>query len=168
MVAGNKIGMLERLKEVSFLDGDFTLSSGKKSNVKFDLPRVQAYPDVQRELVSELKGIIDPRTDFIVGCMSGGALIGGVLAYEMGLKFCAVRGTEYPDEKRFEGKPPEKGDIVTLFDDVYTSGGTLRFATPFLLRRNIQDLHYLVILNRGEDSPSIDNLRVQYLLREEI
>lgn len=154
------MGFRERLGEIVVVNGSFTLRTGDKSTQKIELPFVHSKPSLLGELVYKTKKIIDPKTEAIAGCLTGGALMGSILAYEMRIPFFAID----PDERTIEGLIL-KVHHITVFDDVFRTGSTLRDATDILGERGyVGEIYYAVAVNRFDGKPTCRNRRVAYAI----
>lgn len=120
----------ELLLSVSYLEGDFTLRSGRRSKYYLDKYLFETDP-------SSLKGIVQAMANMIRQEQSAGALyhrlaapelgavaLGAGLSLELGIPFVIVRknAKEYGTAKGMEGVW-HPGEQVAVVEDIVTSGG---------------------------------------------
>jgi orotate phosphoribosyltransferase len=118
------------LKDTAYLEGDFVLRSGKRSNYYLDKYLFETEPDVLRGIVHHMAMMI--RNQLAVGDEYqrlaapelGGVVLGAGLSLELGLPLVLVRklSKEYGTGKRIEGRYVQ-GEKVALVEDIVTSGG---------------------------------------------
>jgi orotate phosphoribosyltransferase len=113
------------LREVAYLEGDFTLRSGRKSRYYLDKYLFETQPTLLRELAQRFARYVSDRIDRIAGAELGGIALAAATALETGKPFVIVRNAKkvgYGTGKLIEGRL-EKGDRVLLVEDIATSGG---------------------------------------------
>lgn len=136
--------------------GEFTLASGKKSNVYVDLRKFTFSSDVQLlfHLFKEKMGDIDPQKIDAIGGPALGAvplatMYVTMLGYKM--KSFAVRkaAKEHGMQNQIEG-PVEPGDKVVVFEDVTTSGNSGLQAVQALREFGCEVLRVITVADRNE------------------
>lgn len=103
------------------IEGNFTLSSGKKSNYFYDFEKV--HPS-NMTIVSELlhKEIKDDCTfEFVVGPAYGGIIPGYIIANFSGSRFIAYD----PKNNKFRGDIDRMDGRYIIIDDVISTYGTI-------------------------------------------
>lgn len=77
---------------------------------------------------------VDSSTDFVCGIESGGSYYAAAVADLLNKKLVFFRKSkkQYNIKNRFAGMLPQKGERVTLIDDVMSSGNTLAKAVNYL------------------------------------
>ncbi len=116
--------LIRRIKETAYLEGDFTLRSGKKSKYYLDKYLFETCPDILRQLGKEFAGYVTDDVTLIAGAELGGVAIAAATAMETGKNWIIVRNSKkgYGTGKLIEGKI-KKGDVVLLVEDIATTGG---------------------------------------------
>ncbi len=116
--------LIRRIKETSYLEGDFTLRSGKKSKYYLDKYLFETCPDILAALGEEFAKYISDDVTLIAGAELGGVALAAATALETGKNWIIIRNRKkgYGTGKMVEGvlKPD---DIVLLVEDVATTGG---------------------------------------------
>lgn len=112
-----------RIKEVAYLEGEFTLRSGAKSNYYLDKYLFATQPDILAELGRRLAEHAAD-ADVIAGPELGAVALAAAAAMAAGKPFVIVRNAKkgYGTGKTLEGKLPD-GAKVLLVEDIVTSGG---------------------------------------------
>lgn len=110
-----------------FLEGDFTLSSGKKSNYYINMKKAITEP----EILSTISKLITQKIDLddidkVAGPALGAVPIATAVSLESKLPLLMIRKEKkgYGTSKLIEGELNE-GDNVIVVEDVSTTGGSL-------------------------------------------
>lgn len=112
-----KVSLFEHIK----LEGDFTLNSGKKSNVFYDFDLLSPH-----ELVGAVERLIEKigesnvEFDFVVAPAIGGIIPGWMVAGSFAKPFIIVDGAG-----KVRGRPVEAGKFLVV-DDVVSTYGTVK------------------------------------------
>jgi len=116
--------LLKRIKETAYLEGDFTLRSGKKSKYYLDKYLFETCPDILRALAVEFAKFVTDDVTLIAGAELGGVALAAATAMESGKNWIIVRNSKksYGTSKMVEGVL-EAGDVVLLVEDIATTGG---------------------------------------------
>jgi orotate phosphoribosyltransferase len=116
--------LAERIRSVAYLEGDFTLRSGKKSRFYVDKYLFETQPDILAELGRRLAEKVTGRTSLIAGAELGGVALAAAAAMAAKLPFLIVRNAkkDYGTGKMYEGRI-QAGDVVLLVEDIATTGG---------------------------------------------
>ena len=120
--------LIDLLKENGvFLEGDFTLSSGKKSNYYINMKKAITEP----EILSTISKLITQKIDLddidkVAGQALGAVPIATAVSLESKLPLLMIRKEKkgYGTSKLIEGELNE-GDNVIVVEDVSTTGGSL-------------------------------------------
>ena len=116
--------LIKRIKETAYLEGDFTLRSGKKSKYYLDKYLFETRPDILMALGREFAKYITDDVTLIAGAELGGVALAAAAAMETGKNWIIVRNSKkgYGTGKLIEGvlKP---SDVVLLVEDIATTGG---------------------------------------------
>ncbi len=116
--------LIKRIKETSYLEGYFTLRSGKKSKYYLDKYRFETCPDILKGLGEEFARHITEDVNIIAGAALGGVALAASTAMASGKNWIIVRQHEkgYGTSNLIEGKL-SPGDKVLLVEDIATTGG---------------------------------------------
>jgi orotate phosphoribosyltransferase len=112
-----------RIRQVAYLEGDFTLRSGAKSKYYLDKYLFETQPDILGELgrlLAERRG----QADLIAGAELGAVSLAAAASLASGLPYVIVRNAKkgYGTGNQIEGRLPA-GAAVLLVEDIITSGG---------------------------------------------
>jgi len=116
--------LIKRIKETAYLEGDFTLRSGKKSKYYLDKYLFETCPDILKALGEEFARHITDDVTLIAGPELGGIALAASTAMASGKNWVIIRNTkkDYGTGKLIEGvlKP---ADVVLITEDIATTGG---------------------------------------------
>lgn len=120
--------LMELLKENEvFLEGDFTLSSGKKSSYYINMKKAITEPEIL-STISKLitEKIVDDNIDKVAGPALGAVPIATAVSLESKLPLLMIRKEKkgYGTSKLIEGELNEDDDVIVV-EDVSTTGGSL-------------------------------------------
>jgi orotate phosphoribosyltransferase len=109
---------------VAWLEGDFVLSSGRRSRYYLDKYLFETQPGILRRVGSFLAALVPPETQRLAAPELGAVLLGGAVSLELDLPLVLVRKSAkgYGTERMLEGLL-QQGDRVTVIEDVITTGG---------------------------------------------
>lgn len=116
--------LIKRVKETSYLEGDFILRSGKRSKYYMDKYLFETCPDVLKGLGEEFATHVSDDVTLIAGAELGGVALAAITAIEANKNWIIVRNSkkDYGTSKMVEGVLKE-GDVVLLVEDIATTGG---------------------------------------------
>jgi orotate phosphoribosyltransferase len=119
--------LIEAIREVAYLEGDFVLRSGRRSRYYLDKYRFESRPEILGELgarIATLAGEVEPEAEKLAGPELGAVALATAASLASGLPFLIVRSEQkgHGTENRLEGGY-EAGELVCLVEDVVTSGG---------------------------------------------
>ncbi len=116
--------LARRIKESAYLEGDFTLRSGRKSKYYLDKYLFETQPDILAALGAMFAKHTTDTTTLIAGAELGGVSLAAATSLSCGKPFVIIRNAkkDYGTSKPFEGKLVD-GDRVLLVEDIATSGG---------------------------------------------
>jgi orotate phosphoribosyltransferase len=116
--------LIKRIKETSYLEGDFTLRSGNKSKYYLDKYLFETCPDILQALGEEFAKHITNDVTLIAGAELGGVALAAATAMQSGKNWIIVRNAKkgYGTSKMVEGVL-KAGDVVLLVEDIATTGG---------------------------------------------
>ena len=125
--------LIRRVKEESYLEGDFLLRSGKRSKYYMDKYLFETCPDILKALGKEFAKHVTDDVNLIAGAELGGVALAAATAIETGKKWIIVRNSkkDYGTSKMVEGTL-KKGDVVLLVEDIATTGGQVLEAAKII------------------------------------
>ena len=125
--------LIKRIKETAYLEGDFTLRSGKKSKYYLDKYLFETCPDILAALGDEFAKYITDQTTLIAGAELGGVALAAATAMATGKNWVIIRNSKkgYGTSKMVEGVLSE-GDVVLLVEDIATTGGQVAEAAKII------------------------------------
>lgn len=125
--------LIKRIKETSYLEGDFTLRSGKKSKYYLDKYLFETCPDILKALGEEFAKYVSDDITLIAGAELGGVALAAATSLATGKNWVIIRNTKksYGTGKLVEGVL-KAGDVVLLVEDVATTGGQVLEAAKII------------------------------------
>lgn len=143
--------LIERIKSLAVLHGEFTLRSGKKSRYYVDKYRFETQPDVLAALGKLLAAHATEGVDRIAGPELGAVCLAAACAMEANKPFVMVRkaAKEYGTTKRVEGVL-EPGERVLLVEDILTTGGAVLEAAKSLTEAGAKIVKIVGVIDRLE------------------
>ena len=137
--------------KASYLKGEFTLRSDKKSDRYFDKFLFETDPALLRRLGRHLAELVPADTQLLAAPELGAVLLGGAVSIQMGLPLVLVRKEPkgYGTAKQIEGRF-EVGQRVTVIEDVVTTGGDSLRTVEVLRTARLEVIRLVVVLDRGE------------------
>ena len=119
---------LERLAQdivaAAWLEGDFVLSSGRRSRYYLDKYLFETRPGILRRVGLQLGQLVPAGTTRLAAPELGAVLLGAAVSLELDLPLVLVRkeAKQHGTRRAIEGVL-EAGDRVTVIEDVLTTGG---------------------------------------------
>ncbi len=144
--------LAQAVKAAAYLEGDFILSSGKRSRYYLDKWRFETEPKLLGEIAKALAGLLpSPPPDRIAGVELGGVPLATALALETGIPYLIVRreAKEYGTAKEIEGVM-NPGERVVLVEDVLTTASQAISAAQRLTNLGLQVVRILYVIDREE------------------
>ena len=145
--------LIKLLKENEvFLRGDFTLSSGKKSDYYINMKKAITEPEILStiaKLITEL--IAEDGIDKVAGPALGAAPIATAVSLESKTPLLMIRKEKkgYGTSKLIEGEL-NSGDNVIVVEDVTTTGGSLLKAIKAIQENGGNVTRAFVVVDRQE------------------
>jgi orotate phosphoribosyltransferase len=139
------------LKECgAFKTGEFTLTSGKKSNFYVDIKQASTNPKILSEIAREMKSLIKDEKR-IAGMELGAVPLAVAVSLESGIPYVIIRKTErtHGTGKLIEGSMIA-GERFILVEDVTTSGSSLVKAAEIIRQAKGVVDRALVVVDREE------------------
>ena len=143
--------LINRIKETAYLEGDFTLRSGKKSKYYLDKYLFETCPDILKALGAEFAGHLSDDVTLIAGAELGGVALAAATAMQTGKNWIIVRNTKkgYGTGKLIEGVI-KKGDVVLLVEDIATTGGQVLEAAKVITEAGATVKKIVCVINRRQ------------------
>lgn len=151
MTAMTKAQLADRIRSVSYLEGDFTLRSGRKSSFYIDKYLFETQPEILAEIARRMAEKVDDQTTRIAGAELGGVAIAAATSLACGLPFLIVRNArkDYGTGNRFEGKLEPK-DRILVVEDIATTGGQVIEAAKMLTEAGAEIQRIVAVVDRGQ------------------
>lgn len=113
------------LSSEAVMFGEFTLTSGKKSNFYVDIKKASTDPEILKNIAECMKPYLGDE-EVIAGMELGAVPLAVALSLESKLPYVIIRKEErkHGTGKQIEGKMAE-GSKVMIVEDVATTGGSL-------------------------------------------
>lgn len=140
------------LKQAAYLEGDFTLRSGRKSKYYLDKYLFETQPTLLRELARRFAAQVTPDIQRVAGAELGAVALAAAVALATDKPFVIVRNSkkaDYGTSKLIEGRL-EPGERVLLVEDIATSGGQALEAARTLQQHGAQVAAVVAVLDRLE------------------
>ena len=143
--------LIKRVKETSYLEGDFTLRSGKKSKYYLDKYLFETQPDVLKALGEEFAKHAGGDVTLIAGAELGGVALAAATAMATNKKWIIVRNSkkDYGTSKMIEGVL-KKDDVVLLVEDIATTGGQVLEAAKIITEAGAKVKKIVAVIDRKQ------------------
>ncbi|MFA6185854.1 MAG: orotate phosphoribosyltransferase [Phycisphaerae bacterium] len=143
--------LIKRVKETSYLEGDFTLRSGKKSKYYMDKYLFETQPDILKALGEEFAKHVGNDVTLIAGAELGGVALAAVTAMAANKKWIIVRNSkkDYGTSKMVEGIL-QKDDVVLLVEDIATTGGQVLEAAKIVTEAGAKVKKIVAVIDRKQ------------------
>lgn len=145
----NRLG--KKIVEISYKEGNFTLSSGKRSNYIFDKYAFETRPKVLEEITGKMVKMVTSETSKIAGMELGGVPLATALSLKTGLPFVIVRkGSKgYGIDRTIEGDLNDE-DKVVIVEDISTTGTQALLAAKIIENTGASVLKIICVVDREE------------------
>jgi orotate phosphoribosyltransferase len=143
--------LAKRVKETAYLEGDFTLRSGKKSKYYLDKYLFETQPDILKALGEEFAKYAAGDVTVIAGAELGGVALAAVTAMALGKRWIIVRNSkkDYGTGKMIEGVL-KKDDVVLLVEDIATTGGQVLEAAKIITEAGAKVKKIVSVIDRKQ------------------
>jgi len=162
--------LLHLLKERAYRNGSYTLSSGKQSEHYVNCKPVTLSCEGNALLSALIYTELDPKSVAVGGLTLGGdPLVCGVAqrAYYKGghIDALIVRKNPkgYGTKEVIEGFKPDKGSVVTVLEDVTTTGGSAMKAVNVLRGAGYTVNRVVAIVDRMEDHKIWEHNKIEFI-----
>jgi len=145
--------LIEKMKEIALLHGDFTLRSGKQSKWYFDKYRFEGIPDIMRSVAHHMSRLIPAGIDRLAGIELGGIPMASALSLETDIPcmFIRKKAKDHGTAAQIEGVY-DQSDSILVVEDVVTTGGQAIIMIKQLREAGLRINGVIAVLNRGEGS----------------
>lgn len=147
----NKQELAQRIRDAAYLEGDFTLRSGRKSKYYLDKYLFETQPDILHALGEMFNTFVSDSTTLIAGAELGGVALAASTSLSSGKPFVIIRNAkkDYGTSKPFEGKLTD-GDSVLLVEDIATTGGQVLEAARLITEIGAKIERIVSVIDRQE------------------
>ena len=139
------------MMETSYLEGEFTLRSGRRSHYIIDKYGFETRPGVLSEIAKQLSAMLPEGVDRLAGVELGGVPLVTAVSLQSGLPFVIVKKGKkgYGTDKQIEGEL-NPGEHLALIEDVATTAGTACEAVEAIRTAGAAKVTVLVVVDRQE------------------
>ncbi len=143
--------LASRIREAAYLEGNFTLRSGRKSNYYLDKYLFETQPDILKALGDMFAGFVKSSTTLIAGAELGGVSLAAATSMSANKPFVIIRNNkkDYGTQKPFEGKLTDS-DSVLLVEDIATTGGQVLEAAKLICELGAKVESIISVIDRQE------------------
>lgn len=143
--------LAQRIRSAAYLEGDFTLRSGRKSKYYLDKYLFETQPAILRELGRLMSAYVAGTTTLIGGAELGGVPLAAAVSMASDKPFVIIRNAkkDYGTSKPFEGRLTD-ADRVLLVEDIATSGGQVLEAAKVIVGVGAKVERIVAVIDRGE------------------
>lgn len=143
-----------RLLEVSRIEGDFVLSSGRRSSIYFDKFRFLADPGLLAEVASAVRALLPDDVTHLAAPEGAAVLLLAAVGLESGLPMAVVRKErkDYGTRAQVEGYV-DPWARVALIEDVSTTGHQVLAAARALEAEGAEVAVIILCVDRGGGEP---------------
>jgi len=143
--------LIKRIKETAYLEGDFTLRSGKKSKYYLDKYLFETCPDILKALGKEFARYVTDDVTLIAGAELGGVALAAATAMETGRNWIIIRNSKkgYGTGKMIEGVL-KADDVVLLVEDIATTGGQVLEAAKIITEAGAKVSEIVCVIDRKQ------------------
>jgi orotate phosphoribosyltransferase len=147
----NKTQLAKRIKEASYLEGDFILRSGKRSKYYLDKYLFETQPDILQALGQEFCRHLSEGVTLIAGAELGGVALAAATAMAAGKPWIIIRNSkkDYGTSKMIEGTL-KAGDVVLLVEDIATTGGQVLEAAKIITEAGAKVDRIVCVIDRKQ------------------
>jgi len=140
-----------RIKDAAYLEGEFTLRSGKKSSYYLDKYLFETRPEILEQIAERFAAYVTDTVDLIAGAELGGIPLATAVAIKTGKPFVIVRNKkkDYGTAKPYEGPNPA-GKTVLLVEDIVTTAGQVIEAAETLKELHAEVKRIVAVVDRQE------------------
>ena len=143
--------LIRRIRETAYLEGDFTLRSGKKSKYYLDKYLFETKPEILKALGEEFAKYVTPDVTLIAGAELGGVALAAATAMATGKNWVIIRNSKkgYGTSKMVEGIL-KSDDVVLLVEDIATTGGQVLEAAKIITDAGAKVKKIVAVIDRKQ------------------
>lgn len=147
----NQTDLARRIRDTAYLEGDFTLRSGRKSKYYLDKYLFETQPDILHALAEMFAERVRATTTLIAGAELGGVALAAATSMASGKPFVIIRNAkkDYGTGKPYEGKLTDT-DSVLIVEDIATTGGQVLEAARFIQSVGATVERIVAVIDRQE------------------
>lgn len=141
-----------RIREAALLEGDFVLSSGRRSSLYVDKYLFSTDPGLLRDIAAGLEELLPSGVQRLAGVELGAVPLVVAVALQTGMPYVIVRkeAKEHGTARGIEGRLGE-GERVALIEDVTTTGTQAVRAARRLVEAGAEVAGVVAVLDRREE-----------------
>lgn len=146
--------LIDELFEIGCIKtGEFTLKSGQKSPIYFDMRNLIPYPSLLQTVAQSIVTTIGIQGELVAGVPMGALPLATVISQVTGKSMLMVRkdGAKSHGTKKVIEGAWNPGQTVTIVEDVITTGGSLLQVADIVKAHNLVNIQKVVILDRRRD-----------------
>ncbi len=143
--------LASRIRKAALLEGDFVLSSGQRSSFYVDKYLFSTEPDLLRDVAAALSRKLPNSVERLAGVELGAVPLVVATALATGLPYVIVRKSTkvYGTGRGIEGNL-ERGERVTVIEDIVTTGTQVAQAARSLVEAGAKVVRIVAVLDRRE------------------
>ena len=147
----NKQELASKIKEASYLEGDFILRSGKRSKYYLDKYLFETRPEILKALGDEFAKHLASDVTLIAGAELGGVALAAATAMASGRNWIIIRNSKknYGTGKLVEGSLKAE-DVVLLVEDIATTGGQVLEAAKVISDAGAKVKKIVAVIDRKQ------------------
>ncbi|QYJ17309.1 Orotate phosphoribosyltransferase [Rubrobacter xylanophilus DSM 9941] len=140
-----------RIREAALLEGDFVLSSGRRSNLYVDKYLFSTDPRLLRDIAAGMEELLPPGVSRLAGVELGAVPLVVAVALRTGIPYVIVRkeAKKHGTARGIEGRLG-RGERVALIEDVITTGTQAVRAARRLVEAGVEVVGVVAVLDRRE------------------
>ena len=145
--------LIKRIKDASYLEGDFTLRSGKKSKYYLDKYLFETCPDILKALGEEFAKHVTEDVTLIAGAELGGVALAAATSLASDKNWLLIRNSKkgYGTGKMFEGVL-SSDDVVLIVEDIATTGGQVAEAAKIVTDAGAKVKKIVSVIDRKQSA----------------
>jgi orotate phosphoribosyltransferase len=143
--------LIDEMKSIALLEGDFTLRSGQKSRWYFDKYRFEGQPRIMHSVAHHMSRLIPADTHRLAGVELGGIpMVTALSMYaDIPCVFIRKKAKDYGTAAQVEGSY-EKTDRLLIIEDVVTTGGQVIEMLKDMREQGFNIIGCMSVLNRKQ------------------
>ena len=144
-------GLIKQVKDVAFLEGEFTTRAGKKTNFYIDKYLFETQPKILDQVVDEIVAQLPPLDSFdrIAAPALGAVSLAAVLSLKINKPYIIIQKPSAPVDNLIVGEYHENESVLVL-EDVLTTGMTVIDTCKLLKETNLKVSHILSVIDRQD------------------